>query len=165
MWPFNRKKNEGTEAVPAEVQEYYQAEKRERMGLAWALAFITLAVAVGVALGLFFGGRALYRHFNNKKVATTQPATKPTEAETSTPSSSTDTQAANPNASSSSNPSSQPPSSSSSSSSQPSSNTGQAGKGSMVNTGPGDTAAVGFAITSIVGFGLYELRLRRRLAR
>ena len=174
MWPFKRR-NKAQENVPQEVQEYYQAEKRERMGLAWALAFITLAVTVGVVLGLFFGGRALYRHVNNKtKTATTQSANteNQNQANQSTNSTESSQSSSANNSSSSNNQSSQSSSSNSTSSSssstsqpsQPSSNTSsQAGKGAIVNTGPGETAAASFTIASVVGFGLYEIRLRRKL--
>jgi cytoskeletal protein RodZ len=70
IWPFNRKKR--NQSVPAEVQQFYQAERRERVGLAWLLAFGTLVVTVLVVLGLFFGGRAIYRSFQDD---TNKPAT------------------------------------------------------------------------------------------
>lgn len=62
IWPFNRNKqaSSGSE-LPQEVQEYYQAEKRERVGIAGLLAFGTLVLTVVLAIGLFFGGRWLYR--------------------------------------------------------------------------------------------------------
>lgn len=65
IWPFNRQKKNQTEvSMPAEVQQYYQAERRERVGLAWLLAAGTLVVTVLVVLGLFFGGRWIYRKVN-----------------------------------------------------------------------------------------------------
>lgn len=57
--PFSRNKDKDN--VPAEIQEYYQAEKRERTGVAWLIAVVTLLVTVAIALGLFFGGRWIYR--------------------------------------------------------------------------------------------------------
>ncbi|PID32074.1 hypothetical protein CR970_02450 [Candidatus Saccharibacteria bacterium] len=60
--------------LPAEVQEYYQAERRERTGLAWLLALATLAVTIALAAALFFGGRWLYttlRSDDTKKTART----------------------------------------------------------------------------------------------
>lgn len=47
--------------VPAEIQEYYQAERRERTGVAWLLAFGTLIVTILLAAGIFFAGRWTYR--------------------------------------------------------------------------------------------------------
>jgi hypothetical protein len=77
MWPFRKKNQESIDLsgnVPAEVKEYYQAEKRERAGVAWMLAAATFAVVVAVVLGLFFGGRAVIRHFqgNDDNTATNQ---------------------------------------------------------------------------------------------
>src|SRR5690606_30756787 len=47
--------------VPAEIQEYYQAEKRDRTGIAWLLAIGTLIVTILLAAGIFFAGRWAYR--------------------------------------------------------------------------------------------------------
>jgi len=69
---FNRRNNQAN--VPAEIQEYYQAERRERAGVAWLLAIGTLVVTILLAVGIFFGGRWVYRSItdNNKKPQTTQ---------------------------------------------------------------------------------------------
>ncbi len=62
-----------TPIVPEEVKEYYQAEKRERLGMAWLLALATFFAVVIVVIGLFMGGRVVYHHFGSKnKTATTQ---------------------------------------------------------------------------------------------
>jgi cytoskeletal protein RodZ len=47
--------------VPAEIQEYYQTERRERAGIAWLLAFGTILVTIALAAGIFFAGRWAYR--------------------------------------------------------------------------------------------------------
>lgn len=60
-WPFGRKQTEDSDNVPHEIQEYYQSEKRERVGIAWMLALATLVVTVLLALGIFYGGRWAYR--------------------------------------------------------------------------------------------------------
>lgn len=60
IWPFNRKKNDNQD-LPPEVQDYYQAERREKVGVAGLLALGTLLVTILVAIGLFFGGRWVYR--------------------------------------------------------------------------------------------------------
>jgi cell division protein FtsN len=53
-------------SVPAEIQEYYQSERRERAGVAWLLAFGTLVMTIVLAAGIFFAGRWAYRTaFNN----------------------------------------------------------------------------------------------------
>jgi cytoskeletal protein RodZ len=71
--PFQ--KNKAEEQLPSEVQDYYQAEKREKQSLAWLLALGTLVVTVALALGVFFGGRWVYRKIANKPStpATTTP--------------------------------------------------------------------------------------------
>lgn len=64
---FNRKNNKTD--VPAEIQEYFQAEKRDRTGIAWVLAIATLVVTIALAAGIFFVGRWAYRKIsgNDKK--------------------------------------------------------------------------------------------------
>jgi hypothetical protein len=53
-------RREQTTEIP-ELKEYYEAQKRENPAKAWLLAIISLLVTIGVVLGLFFGGRWLYR--------------------------------------------------------------------------------------------------------
>ncbi len=75
VWPFNRKKDNTTDSsLPPEVHEYYQAERRDRTGMAWLLAAGTLVATVLLVLGLFFGGRWVYRAVTdrNDDAATTQ---------------------------------------------------------------------------------------------
>ncbi len=73
---FNRQ-GKNLDNVPQEVQEYYQAEKRERTGIAWLLALGTLIATVLLAVALFFGGRWIYRTiFNNDQSKTSQPQTE-----------------------------------------------------------------------------------------
>ena len=64
--------------MPPEVHQYYQGEHRERVGVAWLLAFATLVITVGIALGGYFGGRAIYRKVakKNKSSTTSQVATE-----------------------------------------------------------------------------------------
>lgn len=61
IWPFNRRKKQTTTNLPPEVQQYYQSENRGRMGMAWLIAFLSLLVSVAIVVGLFFGGRWVYR--------------------------------------------------------------------------------------------------------
>lgn len=56
---FNRRKK-SDDVLPAEVREYYQAERREKTGVAWLLALVTLLVTFALAAALFFGGRWVY---------------------------------------------------------------------------------------------------------
>lgn len=71
---FNRNKKT-TSNYPEEVQEYYQAERRDRTGIAWLLAIGTLIVTILLALLLYFGGRWVYRQLtggNDDAPGTTQ---------------------------------------------------------------------------------------------
>ncbi|HSX53043.1 MAG TPA: hypothetical protein VLF90_01590 [Patescibacteria group bacterium] len=81
---FKRKSKEAktsdTNKVPKEVQDYYQAERREHLGMAWLLAFVSLIVTMAVVVGLFFGGRWAYRKLAKKQA---QPSTSQTATSTS----------------------------------------------------------------------------------
>ena len=72
---WNRDKAKG-KVVPPELQQYYDAERRERSGLAWLLALVSVACVALLVIGAFFGGRWLYRTVSNKDkdntVVTTQ---------------------------------------------------------------------------------------------
>src|SRR3990167_6929270 len=85
---FNR--NKGGENVPEEVKGYYQAERRERLWLAWLLAFATLVVTVFIVIGLSFGGRWAYRKIAHKDKKTDTTKTIGTNQPTSLPTSSTE---------------------------------------------------------------------------
>jgi cytoskeletal protein RodZ len=65
---FNR--NKKSTIVLPELEKYYEAERRERTGLAWILAFVSVAGVALVLIGVFFGGRWTYRHFKNDKPST-----------------------------------------------------------------------------------------------
>lgn len=71
-WPWNRHAADTTveetdspgdipEEVPPEVTDYYQAERRERRGMALLVGAGALVATLLVAAALFFGGRWLYR--------------------------------------------------------------------------------------------------------
>ncbi len=53
---FRRKK----ESVLPEVDKYYEAERRDRTGLAWLLALVSILVVAALIIGLFFAGRWAY---------------------------------------------------------------------------------------------------------
>lgn len=53
---FRRKK----ESVLPEVDKYYEAEQRDRTGLAWLLALVSILVVAALIIGLFFAGRWAY---------------------------------------------------------------------------------------------------------
>lgn len=85
-----RKKN--TDVLPEEVREYYQAEKRQKAGVAWVLALGTLLVTFLVAGALFFGGRWAYRAIFDKD---DKPTTSQSQDQDSTDSSIDSSSAAN----------------------------------------------------------------------
>lgn len=58
---FRRNKSANSPALPEEVNDYYQAEKRDRTWMAWLLALMSLAVTTLLIMALFFGGRWVYR--------------------------------------------------------------------------------------------------------
>lgn len=87
QWPFKRRRQQ--DSLPPEVQEYYQTEKRERSGLAWLLALGTLLATLAIAMGLFWGGRWLYRTLtdqNDKPAAPIQEGVPSQPANTQAPS-------------------------------------------------------------------------------
>lgn len=55
-WRRNQEDN-----VPTEVKDYYQSERRERVGVAWLLAIGTLLATLAIVIALFFGGRWAWR--------------------------------------------------------------------------------------------------------
>jgi hypothetical protein len=176
-WPFRRKKQDSNiPAMPPEVQQYYQAEQRERTGVAWLLAGITLVVTVLVVMGLFFGGRWVYRKVrhnvgNKGTVATTQQSQDASSSESGASTSTSDNgQSANSsNAGSSSNtPAASTPSSSGSSAATGAGSSASTSQGtvsttaartSIPNTGPGDTIGL-FAGVSLMGYLAHRV-LRR----
>ena len=66
--------------LPPEIQAYAQAERRERVGMAWLVGIISLVVTVLVLALLFFGGRWLYR-----KIAGTESSTPTTTTQRPAP--------------------------------------------------------------------------------
>lgn len=75
---FRRNKTQ-VNTIP-ELQEYYNAEKRERSGLSWLLALVSVACAGLLLIGLIFGGKWLYRklahNMDKNKTTTAQNQTK-----------------------------------------------------------------------------------------
>lgn len=54
-----RRKTDDSEVLP-ELEQYYEAERRERAGLSWLLALVSVACVALVIIGLFFSGKWLY---------------------------------------------------------------------------------------------------------
>ncbi len=178
--PFRRRNEvEETELqVPSEVQEYYQAERRERAGVAWLLGLGTLAVTILLAVGLFFGGRWIYRKVTNNDRPTTanttnvnQPATENTPKPPETSSTNTNRSASPPaapvtptpspntNSSAPSSPSTPTPSPTPAPSAQPGGR-GQGGS-DLPNTGPEHVIAISVATTLLGGLA-HEAFIRHR---
>ncbi len=65
--------------IPEEIKDYYQSERRERVGVAWLLALGTLMLTLVLAFGLFFSGRWLYRKVAHKNTGQVTQVTKPGE--------------------------------------------------------------------------------------
>lgn len=179
IWPFNRKKKAESD-LPKEVQDYYQAEKRERVGVAGLLAVATLLVTVVLAIGLFFGGRWLYRAIfddsdtsDDTSQQEQQQGEERSEGEQSedaqpeqsgdqgdegdetlpgTPESTPTTPTPTPTPAPTTP--STPPSSSGSS-------TTTTSPDSLVNTGPEDTAAIVVGVAAISGAGFYLIRRKQ----
>jgi cytoskeletal protein RodZ len=151
--PFRRNNSANTQ-VPQEISDYYQAEKKQRVGVAWLLSIATFIITVVIVLGLFFVGRVIYRAVTNKH--TTKPA--PTAANNDSGNSTkTDVTAPAPTSGTSA------PSSSSTVTQPASPTTVQKTPTQVPNTGPGNIAAV-FLGVSIVGTVAYQIVLRRRLS-
>jgi hypothetical protein len=167
---FSRKKTD--QNVLPEIEKYYDAEKRERAGLAWLLAIVSIACVALVLIGLFFGGRWVYRKTTgtNKApgVSTIQsPNTKTgiaktpdTSVDTTTPSETPKTPATTPTTHVPSTPSVIPtptptptpsPSTKTPTPTKPSTSTTPSTT-TLVNTGPANTVAV--FITATLGFAL-----------
>lgn len=161
-WPFKRKQ---TEQFPLEVQDYYQAEKRERVGVAWLLAAVTLVVTVIAATGIFFGGRWLYRNLANsdQKPTTTvqQPQTDNPPAQTTPSISSPAPSTATPPTSTTPTPVPSTPSTTSPPrNTKPSTTNSNPTVTRVPDTGPGDLLAI-FVAASILGAVLHRSYLIR----
>lgn len=66
-----RRRNQDSSVLPAEVDQYYQSEQRDRRGVAILLAIVTLIVTLLIATGLFFAGRFVYRKITDNDKPTT----------------------------------------------------------------------------------------------
>lgn len=174
---FKRKKAD--QAVLPEIERYYDAEKRERIGLAWLLAVISIACVALLLMGAFFGGRWVYRKASHTDKTAGIVATVTSEAEIgkskNTSSGSSDTNKAPATAptpstpvpkNSSNKPQSEPTPTAKTPApapATPTTPTVATNSTKLVNTGPANTIAV--FIVSVLGFaGLHNL-LSRRAAR
>jgi len=170
---FRRKKTTKTN-LPKEVDEYYQAERKQRTGIAWLLAIVTVLLTVILALVLYFGGRWVYRKVfhtsssNNK--STSQSGDKQSSGDTSavktTDESNNNTNTPSPSPTSGSSSQSGTSSSGSSSSNgqptpTPSAVTPTPTPTTTPNTGPGNIILV-FVATTIIASFTHNIAQRRR---
>jgi cytoskeletal protein RodZ len=183
MWPFNRRKKVVEQQIPEEINEYYQAERRERTGVAWLLALGTLIVTLILAVGLFFGGRWVYRKVvKNDKPKQTSGIVSESPATTSPSDSSTSSGSNNQSTSNSPSSSSAAPTTpgSSTGTSTPNSSTttptttannsgttqGAATTGSqnasLPNTGPSNNLVGIFVVTAVAGAIAHRMVWSRR---
>ena len=154
FFPHRNKENQDSDTnLPPELRKYYENGRRERTSVAWLLAFASLLVTVLVVLGVFFGGRWIYRkianHGKSGQVSTTQTSHNSSPSKPNIPA-----QPAKP-------PSNSQGSQESPSTSQPAPTTSTQQK-NLVNTGPQGTVAA-FVISATLGFGAYELWLYRKV--
>lgn len=156
IWPFGKMKRRKTTDVPEEVQEYYQSERRERVGIAWLLAIATLVTTIVLAFGLFYGGRWAWRQTfgDDQQTTTTQTEAEQSEEANNQPAS----QPAQ-NQPQATPPAEQPKPS------QPAvpKETPSATPKNMAQTGPASTLAV-FVGATILGALAYQVYIRRQLA-
>jgi hypothetical protein len=155
IWPFNRNQEEES-TLPEEVQNYYQAEKRERAGVAGLLAVATLLATVLIAVGLFFGGRWVYRAIfdNDDEPAVVQQDDEQSEDSSDQDEQSQDTPASDAPATTdrpapSSLPSSDTPAAQPTPPAQSTQNTTPATGDELADTGPGDTLAIFIGVVVI----------------
>lgn len=58
---FNRNKNQ----TISDLENYY-ANRNNRTGMAWLMAFVSLVATIGILAAIFFGGRWVYRSLKSE---------------------------------------------------------------------------------------------------
>jgi hypothetical protein len=179
MWPFGRNKDSNLGGLPPEVNAYYESENRDRASIAWLVGLTSLVVTVGLALGIFFGGRWAYRQLrsdNAPTVATNgqtggQVTPPSTDSSTVVPDASpapTPTPAPQPTPSPTPSPTPAPtPTPQSTPQPTPTPTPAVAAATdtkALTSTGPADTLKIFLAVTVLAGFGHYTIN-KRKLAK
>ncbi len=147
-----KRRAKASDTLPDEIKDYYATEQRERVGVAWLLAFLSLVVTMAVVIGLFFGARWTYRKIANRGGAdiTIQAPAEPDTAQTPGPnseeSSVAETEA--PTGTSAPDTSGRP------------SDTQESASAQLSETGPGSTLAIFIAVTALSAT-IHNLAIRR----
>jgi len=166
MWPFRHKDTTET-GVSSDTDDYYRTERRERVGLAWLLAFGSLIATLLIALALFYGVRFIYHKVHHTNTAGTTATTESTNSAPESAASNSQSSTGQTNATGSgttSTPSSSATSSTSSNSSSTSTgSSATAGGQNIANTGPGDTIAI-FLAVSVLGALTHNAYQRRKFS-
>lgn len=154
---FDRFKKSDKKNLPPEVEKYYKSERRERVWMAWLIAFLALVLTVAVIVGLFYLGRWAYR-----EIAGTN---EPTQT-VSQPSGMNEPQGSNNSDNNVPSESSQTPENNlagSNGTNTTPSNEEQSTQesGNLSNTGPGNLLSI-FLATSIIGALAHSFYLKSR---
>jgi hypothetical protein len=154
--PFKRnKQTDQAPAMPPELTEYYNAEKRQRTAVTWMLGFATLVVTVAIAFGLFLGARWIINKVrNDDKAPEPTPTTQTTQPTTGNAPAATD-QPATPTT-----PQTQGQSNTTPTGPQTSSTSTTPNK-KLPSTGPGDVVAVATVVTAAGTLLHYRRSIKR----
>lgn len=170
--------------VPLEVAEYYQAERKERHGVAWLMTLVTLLVTAAIVVGFFLAGRWAYRTLKHHDTPSATKTTSNEGKKSDSSESKTSSDSANSNSGSSTTPpASETPAQStpadegagesaehnsgtdtapSESSPAPTTPAPAPSESALANTGPGDTATLLFVFTSALTYVAYRYKLARQ---
>ena len=166
---FNRTKKD---SVLPEVDKYYEAEKRDRSGVAWLLALVSIVVVALIIIGLFLAGRWAYNAITDDNEVATDTSEDASDAPSVDGGSTEDTSGNNNQDNSDSNGGSTDEPAASDEEVEPDTSdeidtptttpeTGDS-SGNLPNTGPADTLAI-FAVTTAAGtVAHYAIERRKR---
>ncbi len=155
-WPYHKKNEEIGPSLSEDIKSYYNANRHERVWVAWLLAVGTVLVTIGIAVGLYFAGRWIYEQLTSNTSQQTTQTSQGNKSSVSTPSKSS------PN----DNPTKKTISSSAGTSTKKSAanSTISGNNNTLTNTGPGNDIAV-FFIASIVFTIIAQTTLRQKKRR
>lgn len=163
------RRNNSKAVVLPKLEKYYDEERRERSGLAWILALVSIAAVALLLIGLFFGGRFLYRTLTtDRNPGTTVVVNKDSDntnefSGTPLPGSDAKNETINkptvkpvPTTTGPVNPPVNTPPAQSSTTPT----TQVVAPSNLADTGPADTAAY-FIVATVIGTVFYRIKLRR----